>query len=135
MHAVVETPIYLADAKAAGVTEDERTAIVNAIAADPEAGDIIPGTGGVRKVRVAGKGKGKSGGYRVITYVATPDIPVFLLALVSKGQRAGYQSGAAKRPPRHRSDSSGGLSPGYPGKAPQGLTPVTTEHIGRRGTS
>ncbi len=88
MHAVVETPIYLADAKAAGVTEDERTAIVNAIAADPEAGDIIPGTGGVRKVRVGGKGKGKSGGYRVITYVTTPDIPVFLLALVSKGQRA-----------------------------------------------
>jgi len=37
---------------------------------------------------VGGKGKGKSGGYRVITYFAADDVPVFLLALVSKGQRA-----------------------------------------------
>lgn len=88
MHAVVETPTFLSDAKAAGVTDDERAAIVLAIASDPKAGDLIPGTGGVRKVRIAGKGKGKSGGYRIISYYAAADIPVFLLALVSKGQRA-----------------------------------------------
>ncbi len=88
MHAVVETPTFLSDAKAAGVTDDERAAIVLAIASDPTAGDLIPGTGGVRKVRIAGKGKGKSGGYRIIRYYAAADIPVFLLALVSKGQRA-----------------------------------------------
>ncbi|KQO87663.1 type II toxin-antitoxin system RelE/ParE family toxin [Methylorubrum extorquens] len=88
MHAVVETTTYLTDAKAAGVSDDERAAIVLAVASDPTAGDVIPGTGGVRKVRMAGKGKGKSGGYRVISYYAAADVPVFLLALVSKGQRA-----------------------------------------------
>ncbi len=52
------------------------------------AGDLIPGTGGARKIRFGAKGKGKSGGYRVITYYAAEDVPVFLLALVSKAQRA-----------------------------------------------
>ena len=88
MHSVVETPTYLADAKAAGVTDDERAAIVATIAADPTAGVVIQGTGGARKIRIGGKGKGKSGGYRIITYFAADDVPVFLFALVSKGQRA-----------------------------------------------
>ncbi len=88
MQTVIETPFFLADAKAAGVTDDERRAIVEIIAADPEAGDVIPGTGGARKVRIARKGKDKSGGYRVITFYAAEDVPVFLLRLVSKGQRA-----------------------------------------------
>ena len=88
MQTVVQTPTFLADAKTAGVTDDELSAIAATIAADPEAGDLIVGTGGARKVRIGGKGKGKSGGYRVITYYAAADVPVFLLALVSKGQRA-----------------------------------------------
>jgi hypothetical protein len=65
VHTVVETPTYLAAAAKAGMTEAERVAAVDQIAADPQAGDIIPGGGGVRKVRVAGRGKGKSGGYRI----------------------------------------------------------------------
>lgn len=76
--------MYLADAKAAGLDADEMAAIVSTIAADPMAGDLIVGTGGARKLRVAGRGKGMSGGYRV----ATDDVPVFLLALISKGERA-----------------------------------------------
>lgn len=87
MHAVIETPTYLADAKAAGVTDAEREHIVNIVAWDPRAGNLIPGTGGAYKRRVAGKGKGKRGGYRIIIYYAAEDIPVFLMALVSKGQR------------------------------------------------
>ena len=102
VHGVIETQFYLADAKSAGVSDEERVAIVAAIAADPEAGDVIPGTGGARKVRVAGKGKGKSGGYRVITYFAAPDVPVFLLRLVSKGQRRYQHGGAQRRAPRPR---------------------------------
>lgn len=85
---VVETQTYLADAKAAGLDAVEMAAIVSTVAADPMAGDLIVGTGGARKLRVAGRGKGKSGGYRVVTYVAADDVPVFLLALVSKGERA-----------------------------------------------
>jgi hypothetical protein len=88
MHAVIETPTFLSDAGTAGVSDDERQHIVNSIAAAPLAGDLIPGTGGARKRRFGGGGKGKRGAYRVITYYAAEDVPVFLLALVSKGQRA-----------------------------------------------
>lgn len=86
-HAVIETPDYLSDAKAAGVTETQRAAIIMILAADPVAGVEIPGTGGARKVRVAGRGKGKSGGYRVITFYTGRDVPVFLLNVFSKGDR------------------------------------------------
>jgi hypothetical protein len=42
----------------------------------------------VRAKRFAGRGKGKSGGYRVVTYFAAEDVPVLLLALINKGERA-----------------------------------------------
>jgi len=58
------------------------------LASNPAAGDEMAGTGGCRKVRVAGRGKGKSGGYRTITFYTGPDIPLFLLAVFSKGDRA-----------------------------------------------
>lgn len=88
MQTVIQTPTFLADAKAAGLEDAELAEITATIAADPLIGDIIPGMGGARKVRFGGRGKGKSGGYRVITYYAAEDVPVFLLALVDKGQRA-----------------------------------------------
>jgi hypothetical protein len=88
MHTVVETPSYLADAKAIGLREAEREAVVEMIAIYPDAGDEIGGSGGARKVRVAGRGKGKSGGYRVITFYSGKDLPVFLLAIYSKGEKA-----------------------------------------------
>ena len=50
------------------MSEDEMTAAVDFVAADPEAGDVMQGTGGVRKARLAGRGKGKSGGYRIVWY-------------------------------------------------------------------
>ena len=68
MHVVVESPDFAADAKDAGLTEDEVRRIIDHLARRPDAGDPIPGTGGARKVRFAGRGKGKSGGYRVITF-------------------------------------------------------------------
>lgn len=87
MQAVVETEDYLRDAKAAKLTENERTAIVDYIAENPMAGDEIPGTGGARKVRFAAKGKGKSGGVRIITFYSGVDIPVFLLNVFAKGDK------------------------------------------------
>lgn len=74
-------------AKAAGLFEHEIAEIVDAIALDPEAGDLMKGTGGARKIRIAGKGRGKSGGYRVITYFAGQDMPVFLLDVYGKRQK------------------------------------------------
>ncbi|MGO1077820.1 type II toxin-antitoxin system RelE/ParE family toxin [Inquilinus sp. CA228] len=88
VHTVVQTPAYLAAAKDAGMTDGERLAALLAIAADPVGGDLIQGAGGCRKVRVAGRGKGKSGGYWVITLFAGPDRPVYLLTVFSKGERA-----------------------------------------------
>lgn len=86
LHTVIETPTYLADA--AGLSDLERVRIVMFLAANPTVGDLIPGTGGARKIRFGGRGKGKSGGYRTISFYAAPDIPVFLLALINKGERA-----------------------------------------------
>jgi hypothetical protein len=65
----------------------ERVAIVTWIAANPAAGQVIEGTGGARKVRFAGMGKGKSGGYRVITFFTGMEIPVFLLNIFAKNEK------------------------------------------------
>jgi len=69
------------------MSEEERIAVVDLIAADPEAGEIMPGCGGARKLRVAKPGKGKSGGYRVISYFAGDDVPVFLLTVFGKNEK------------------------------------------------
>src|SRR5579862_3181715 len=88
MQAVVETDVYLRDAKSVGLSEKERAAIVDFVALNPDAGDEIKGTGGARKMRFAGKGKGKSGGYRVISFYSGDDIPVFLLNVFAKNEKA-----------------------------------------------
>lgn len=87
MHSTVETPDFLADANAAGIGQEELTTIINYLAANPAAGVMIEGTGGARKVRFAGRGKGKSGGYRVITFYGGDDIPLFLLNVFAKGDK------------------------------------------------
>ena len=87
MQTVIETPGFLRDAKRAGLTEAERTAIVTHLAGRPDAGAEIPGSGGARKVRFAGRGRGKSGGYRVVTFYSGETVPVFLLNVFAKGER------------------------------------------------
>jgi hypothetical protein len=93
MQTVIETDSYLRDAKDAGMAEEERNAAVDLIAADPEAGDVMQGTGGVRKTRLAGRGKGKSGGYRIVWYFGGGDIPVFLITVFGKGEKANLTQG------------------------------------------
>src|ERR1700722_3867255 len=88
MQVVIETPDYLVDAKSLGLSTDERQTIVDYIAQNPDGGVEMKGTGGARKIRFAGRGKGKSGGYRVVTFFAGKDIPVFLLSIFSKGEKA-----------------------------------------------
>ncbi len=53
MQTVVETELYLRDAKATGLSDDERKGIVDFIASHPDAGHEIPGTEGARKLRSA----------------------------------------------------------------------------------
>jgi hypothetical protein len=87
MQPVIETHSFRRACLAAGVSKEERFAIVDLVAADPRAGDLMEGTGGARKLRFAAKGKGKSGGYLVITFFAAQDVPVFLLDVFAKGDK------------------------------------------------
>jgi len=84
---VVETERFLKDAKPL-LSDVERAELVAFIAANPEAGEVIPETGGVRKVRWALAGKGKRGGARVIYYHHSERLPVFLLAAFAKNEKA-----------------------------------------------
>jgi hypothetical protein len=84
---VVETASFVTDAKVC-MTYDERTEAINMIAANPECGDIVPGGGGIRKVRFAIGGRGKSGGVRIIYYFHNERVPVFLLAVFAKNEQA-----------------------------------------------
>lgn len=67
--------------------EDEHHAFVDYIAANPEAGDVIPDTGGVRKVRWSRAGMGKRGGARVIYFYHDNTMPLYLLLAYAKAQR------------------------------------------------
>ena len=84
---VVETPSFLRDAKAK-LDEGEREELVFFLASNPEVGIVIPGTGGVRKFRWAREGEGKRGGYRVVYYYYSDSIPLFLIALYGKNEKA-----------------------------------------------
>jgi hypothetical protein len=84
---VVETPPYLADADRL-FTAEERAAIVDRVAIDPRCGVVIPGSGGIRKLRFGFGGRGKRGGARVIYLFGGDDVPVFLLAAFVKNEKA-----------------------------------------------
>lgn len=86
MQTVVETPSYLSDAERL-FSPDERKAIVDRLAADPTCGVIVPGGGGVRKVRFGFGGRGKSGGARIIYLSSGEDLPVFVLAVYAKNDK------------------------------------------------
>ena len=87
IHTVIETPEYLQDAKDAGLSGDAMAAIIQIIASDPKVGDVMVGTGGARKLRFAASGKGKRGGVRTVHYFGGDDVPVFMLAVIKKGDR------------------------------------------------
>ena len=65
-------------------SEDERLVLVDYMARNPESGDVIPGTGGVRKLRWGRAGSGKRGGARVIYFYYDVDIPLYLLLAYAK---------------------------------------------------
>lgn len=87
MQTVVETPTYLKAAEAF-YSEAGRDEIVRMIAAHhPEAGDLMPGTGGYRKLRFARPGMGKRGGARVIYLYGDEDLPIFLVTVYAKSEK------------------------------------------------
>ena len=70
------------------MADADRRAIVDHLSAYPQSGDLIEGTGGVRKLRWARDGRGKSGGVRVIYYFHSEDMPLYLLTMFAKNERA-----------------------------------------------
>lgn len=70
------------------MTEDERESVKTYLAANPKAGVVVPGMGGLRKLRWAGRGKGKRGGVRVIYYFHDRSMPIFLIAAYAKSEKA-----------------------------------------------
>jgi hypothetical protein len=83
---VVETPQFVRQADDLW-TEAERQEFVDYIARNPEAGDVIPETGGIRKVRWRRRGMGKRGGVRVIYFYYNPATPLYLLMVYAKAVR------------------------------------------------
>jgi hypothetical protein len=84
---VAEMPEYIRRATKL-LSQAERNDVVDYVAATPKAGDLIQGTGGVRKLRWARSGRGKSGGVRVIYYFHSEALPLYLLTVFGKGEKA-----------------------------------------------
>jgi hypothetical protein len=88
MHTVSQLHSFDRAASAAGMDEEEIDALCSFLGANPMAGDEIKGTGGCRKLRWARPGMGKRGGYRVITFYSGVTVPVTLITVFGKGERA-----------------------------------------------
>ena len=86
MPPMVETQEFVDHSKAI-LTETEHDALVAHLGANPETGQLVPGTGGVRKIRWASRGHGKRGGARVIYYYYNQSIPMFLLDIYARTRR------------------------------------------------
>ena len=71
-------------------TNDDRDAFVDFIAANPDAGDLIPDTGGLRKIRWSRPGMGKRGGVRVIYFYHDDSMPLYLLLIYTKAERENW---------------------------------------------
>ena len=84
---IVETPSFISDAKKI-LEIDEREALIHYLASNPKAGVLLKGTGGIRKIRWAGENIGKSGAYRVIYFFHSMEIPLFLLNIFTKNEKA-----------------------------------------------
>lgn len=82
----IETPAFTADVKAL-LPDDSYADLQLELAARPTAGDLIPGTGGLRKIRWRLPGQGKRGGARVIYYWRASQSQILLLAIYGKGTK------------------------------------------------
>lgn len=93
---VAETQLFIR--QAADVWNDvERSAFIDFIAANPEEGDVIPDTGGIRKIRWSRQGSGKRGGVRVIYFYHDPAMPLYLLMVYAKARQGDLSPGEKRR--------------------------------------
>lgn len=86
----IETSIFTKQIKALA-TDDELRALQAELIAQPEKGDLIQGTGGLRKIRMATGQQGKSGSARVIYFLATAEI-IYLVLAYAKSEKESLTS-------------------------------------------
>jgi mRNA-degrading endonuclease RelE of RelBE toxin-antitoxin system len=87
MHSGLETSIFTRRADAL-LAWSERAELIGTLASNPFAGDLIPDTGGVHKLRFGAGGRGKRGGFRVVYYVLNDDLPLVAIMLYGKNEQA-----------------------------------------------
>jgi len=92
MQTVAETPTFSRQADKL-FNDDERRDLIDFLAEHPLAGDEIPGTGGVRKVRFGASGRGKRGGVRVIYFFGGEGVPIYALLAYSKSDKTDLSPG------------------------------------------
>jgi hypothetical protein len=92
---VVETPEFINRAGKL-MTNDEREELIDYLARNPDAGDLIVGAGGVRKLRWKLQGRGKRGGARVIYFFANVNFPLFALGIYAKNEQKDLTSEGRK---------------------------------------
>jgi len=87
MQTIVELPEYKKQVQK-HLSKSDSDLLINYLAEHPKAGDLMQGTGGIRKLRWAKSGSGKSGGVRVVYYYHNESMPLFLLSLFGKNEKA-----------------------------------------------
>ena len=92
MQTIVELPEFLRKSDKL-LKQTEKRDLINYLASHPEAGDIMRGTGGIRKLRWAAQGRGKRSGIRIIYYYHNISIPLFLLTVFGKGEKSNLSKG------------------------------------------
>jgi hypothetical protein len=92
----VRTKRYVRDLKRIGVSDDDVAVLEQAIASDPTCGDVIPGLGGIRKVRFGFGGRGKRGGGRAVYILVMADDTVIMLFAYAKNEQEDLTSDQRK---------------------------------------
>jgi hypothetical protein len=87
MQTIVELPEFQRKSESL-LSDTERQGVINYLAAHPLSGVLMQGTGGIRKFRWASGNKGKSGGVRVVYYFHSESMPLFLLSVFGKSEKA-----------------------------------------------
>jgi hypothetical protein len=93
---IVRTTVFEKSVKKLGASKADLVKLENEIAANPEAGDVIPGLRGARKIRFAMAGRGKRGGGRSIYAVIWRDETAYMLFAYDKKDQADISQGQAK---------------------------------------
>ncbi len=87
MQTIVELPEFQRCVESL-LSDSEKQSLINYLAKHPQTGAIMQGTGGIRKLRWASGSKGKNGGVRVVYYHYNETVPLFLLSIFGKSEKA-----------------------------------------------